>query len=218
MCIRDRYKVLQIVKLESEGIADTDVLIGSVAAGPASDPTRPGLLFHPVAVNCAYDGTIIVLEDTKFSTGTVTTTVSRLAAYDMNLNPVNRFNDAQGAPSQWLYLADPADNYYLDIAVVGDNQMTYIYVLYYTGAGDSPSDYNMSIYTYGGSAPSANPLVTTNGIAAANLAVDMWHTAYVLNFPMVTDGAGHAAGPTNASTGPAGRTVPSVSMWLPPVP
>jgi len=216
--VNAQYKVLQIVKLESEGIADTDVLIGSVAAGPASDPTRPGLLFHPVAVNCAYDGTIIVLEDTKFSTGTVTTTVSRLAAYDMNLNPVNRFNDAQGAPSQWLYLADPADNYYLDIAVVGDNQMTYIYVLYYTGAGDSPSDYNMSIYTYGGSAPSANPLVTTNGIAAANLAVDMWHTAYVLNFPMVTDGAGHAAGPTNASTGPAGRTVPSVSMWLPPVP
>jgi hypothetical protein len=46
----------------------------------------------------------------------------------------------------------------------------------------------------------------------------MWHTAYTLNYGMVTNGSGKSAGPRNADTGPAGRTVPSVSEWLPPVP
>jgi hypothetical protein len=96
--------------------------------------------------------------------------------------------------------------------------MTYIYVLYYTGSGASPADYNMAIYTYGLTPPKTNPLVTTNAISAARLAVDMWHSAYTQNFAMVTDAHGNPAGPKSANTGPAGRTVPSVSMWLPPTP
>jgi hypothetical protein len=131
-------------------------------------------MFHPVAVACAYDGTIIVLEDTKFSTGQQITTISRLSAYDLQMKPVNRFFDAQGKPSPWLYLANPADNYYLDMTSIGDEQMTYIYLLYYTGSGAVVSDYNMAIYTYGKTAPKTNPLVTTNQIAAARLAVDRW--------------------------------------------
>ena len=75
----------------------------------------------------------------------------------------------------------------------------------------------MSIYQYGVTAPSQNPLVTTDNIAAAKLAVDMWYTAYVLNYDMVTDGNGNPAGPKSATTGPARRTVPSVSEWLPPI-
>jgi hypothetical protein len=213
------FKKLQIVKLAgAEGKADTEIALGDIGAGPAIDPARPGLMFHPVAVACAYDGTIIVLEDTKFSTGQKQTTISRLSAYDLQMKPVNRFFDAQGKPSPWLYLANPADNYYLDMTAVGDEQMTYIYVLYYTGSGAAASDYNMAIYTYGKTAPKSNPLVTTNEIAAARLAVDMWHSAYTLNFAMVTDGSGKIAGPKNETTGPAGRTVPSVSMWLPPKP
>jgi len=213
------FKKLQIVKLAGGvGKADTDIVLGEIGAGPATDPTRPGLMFHPVAVACAYDGTIIVLEDTKFSTGQQITTISRLSAYDLQMKPVNRFFDAQGKPSPWLYLANPADNYYLDMTSIGDEQMTYIYMLYYTGSGAVASDYNMAIYTYGKTAPKTNPLVTTNQIAAARLAVDMWHSAYTLNFAMVADGSGKIAGPKNATTGPAGRTVPSVSMWLPPIP
>jgi hypothetical protein len=213
------FKKLQIVKLAGdEGKADTDIALGAIGSGPASDPARPGLMFHPVAVACAYDGTIIVLEDTKFSTGQQDVTISRLSAYDLQMKPVNRFFDTQGKPSSWLYLANAADNYYLDMTAVGDEQMTYIYVLYYTGSGASPTDYNMAIYTYGKTAPANNPLVTTNEIAAAKLAVDMWHSAYTLNFAMITDGSGNIAGPKNETTGPAGRTVPSVSMWLPPNP
>jgi hypothetical protein len=213
------FKKLQIVTLAgAEGKADTDIILGDIGSGPAIDPARPGLMFHPVAVACAYDGTIIVLEDTKFSTGQQNVTISRLSAYDLQMKPVNRFFDPQGTPSPWLYLANAADNYYLDMTAVGDEQMTYIYVLYYTGSGAAPSDYNMAIYTYGKTAPAQNPLVTTNAIAAARLAVDMWHSAYTLNFAMITDGSGNSAGPKNETTGPVGRTVPSVSMWMPPTP
>ena len=76
----------------------------------------------------------------------------------------------------------------------------------------------MAIYQYGSQAPLANPLVTTDGVPASHLAVDMWHTVYTLNFAMVMDGKGNVAGPKTATTGPGGRTVPSVSEWVPPVP
>jgi len=213
------YQKLQIVTLNKRGgLADADVPLGAIGSGPALDKTRPGLMFFPVAVACAYDGTIIVLEDTKSSTGTTATVIARLSAYDLQMNPVNRFVDSDGNPSPWLYLANATDNYYLDMSVVGDEKMTYIYVLYYTGSGASPADYNMAIYTYGLAPPKSNPLVTTNAIAAARLAVDMWHSAYTLNFAMVTDANGQPAGPMTGTTGPAGRTAPSVSMWLPPTP
>lgn len=75
----------------------------------------------------------------------------------------------------------------------------------------------MSIYQYGQTAPQSNPLVTTDNLAAAKLAVDMWHTAYALNYAMTTDGKGNNAGPSGPNVGHAGRTVPSVSEWLPPV-
>lgn len=213
------YQKLQIVTLnKTGGLADADVPLGAIGSGPALDQTRPGLMFFPVAVACAYDGTIIVLEDTKSSTGETTTIVARLSAYDLQMKPVNRFFDNGGTPSSWLYLANAANNYYLDMSIVGDDKMTYIYVLYYSGSGASPTDYNMAIYTYGLTPPKTNPLVTTNAISAARLAVDMWHSAYTLNFAMVTDANGNPAGPKSATTGPAGRTVPSVSLWLPPTP
>ncbi|BDV40332.1 hypothetical protein [Methylocystis bryophila] len=213
-----KYQKLQIVTLTRDGAADSDLPLGQIGAGPAQDKNRPGLLFHPVAVACAYDGAVIVLEDTKSSTGKSVDVVSRLSAYDLHMNPVNRFFDEKGQPSPWLYLSNASDYYYLDLATVGDEKLTYIYILYYTGSGAQPSDYHMAIYTYGLTPPASNPLVVTNAIAAARLSVDMWHSAYTLNFAMVTDGKGQPAGPKSSTTGPAGRTVPSVSMWAPPLP
>ena len=106
---------------------------------------------------------------------------------------------------------------YLDLAVIGDQKMTYMYVLYYTGNGEAASDYHMSIYQYGQTVPGSNPLVTTDNLSAAKLAVDMWHTAYALNYAMTTDGKGNNAGPSGPNVGPPGRTVPSVSEWRPAV-
>ena len=159
-----------------------------------------------------------MLEDTKSSTGTTSVVIARVQAFDLLGNPVNRFFDANGQPSSFLNLSTTGDNTYLDVVAVGDQKMTYIYVLYYTGDGGAVADYHMAIYQYGTTAPASNPLVTTDGIAAAKLAVDMWHSAYTLNYQLVTDGQGNPAGPQTSSTGPSGRTVPSVSEWLPPTP
>jgi hypothetical protein len=159
-------------------------------------------------VACAYDGTILVLEDAKYSTGTEDVTVSRIQAFDLLGNPVNRF---KGSP--FLQIAEEKGITYLDLAVVGDEKKTYMYALYYRGNGASPSDYHVTIYQYATDGTELkNPLVTTDKVAAAKLTVDMWHTMYTLNFEMMP--AGPQGGP---GVGPAGRTIPSVSEWVPPV-
>lgn len=211
---------LSITTLQTEGAADDAVPMATAFGGTAQTEGRAGLLFTPVAVSCSYDGTVLVLENTKGGSSGLATipAVARIQAFDINGNPVNRFFDANGAPTPFLPLQGVGDYTYLDMSVVGDEQMTYMYLLYYTGSGQAPGDYNVAIYQYGTSAPDANPLVTTQGVAASNLFVDMWHTLYTLNYAMVTNGNGAPAGPAGANTGPAGRTVPSVSEWLPPVP
>lgn len=207
---------IQIGELVMAGAADADVSMARVYAGQAQVPDRPGLLFHPVAVTCAYDGTVLVLEDTKSGTGGIV--LARVQAFDLNGNPVNRFVDSHGEPTAFFELSVSGDNTYLDLTAVGDERMTYVYILYYTSDGAQASDYRMSIYQYGTAASVAKPLVTTDSLAAVKIAVDMWHSLYALNYAMVTDGKGNPAGPKSATTGPGGRTVPSVSEWLPPVP
>jgi hypothetical protein len=217
--VSSQYHKLQVIKVGAAGAADINVPVSRTGSGPATDKNRPGLMFRPVAVACAYDGTVLVLEDTKSSSGGAgVDVVSRISAYDLFMNPVNRFFDGNNQPTSWLYLSNAPDYYYLDITAVGDDKLTYIYVLYYTGNGGSPADYHMAIYQYGTTKPDSNPLVTTDSIPVAKIAVDMWHTLYTLNFQMMTDGKGNPAGPKNSTTGPNGRTVPSASMWLPPVP
>jgi hypothetical protein len=218
VAINTQHKRIQIGVLALGGANDEDLPLARVYAGEAQVQHRPGFLFHPVAVTCSYDGTILVLEDTK-SGNSNAVVLARIQAFDLRGRPVNRFFDSDGNPSPFLNISTTGANTYLDIAAVGDQKMTYMYVLYYTGTGDLASDYHMSIYQYGQTTPASNPLVTTDNLAAAKVAVDMWHTAYVLNYDMTTDGKGNHAGPlSGTNTGPAGRTVPSVSEWLPPAP
>ncbi|MCF6299919.1 MAG: hypothetical protein L3J52_02200 [Proteobacteria bacterium] len=216
--INSVQKKLMVAPLVEGGAADIDVPVANFSSGPATDPSRPGLLFYPVSVTAAYDGTILVLEDTSNDPGHNAQQIARISAYDLSMNPVQRFKDTAGKPSYWLYLSGVSGQTFLDLQSVGDERMTYMYLLAYTGSGDKVSDYSMSIYTYGEKPPVSNPLVTTPNISANALAVDMWHSVYTQNYAMVTDGAGKAAGPSGSGTGPDGRTGPSVSMWLPPVP
>jgi hypothetical protein len=209
---------IQVTKLEEKGKPDNQVPLAFAYAGEAHLRDRKGLLFHPIAVACAYDGTVLILEDTKSSTGTEDKIVSRIQAFDLYGNPVNRFIDGQGQPSPFLQIAEDRDIIYLDMAVVGGEKLTYMYVLYYRGTGTTADDYHMTIYQYGTEAPAKNPLVTTDRLSAAKLTVDMWHTVYALNYEMTTDGNGKPAGPAGGSAPAAGRTVPSVSEWLPPIP
>jgi hypothetical protein len=218
VAVSTRIGKIQITTLATRGSADTDVPVARAYAGEARKRDRRGLLFNPIAVACAYDGTILVLEDAKYSTGSEDITVSRIQAFDLLGNPVNRFGVGKDA-SPFLQIAEEKGITYLDLAVVGDEKRTYIYALYYRGNGASPADYHVTIYQYGtDGTPLQNPLVTTDKVAAAKLTVDMWHTMYTLNFDMVTDGKGNPAGPQGGpGVGPAGRTIPSVSEWVPPV-
>ena len=215
IAVNRECKKLQITPLALNGANDADLPLARVYAGEAIVAQRPGLLFHPVAVSCSYDGTILVLEDTKSDTGNNSLILARIQAFDLRGRPVKRFFDDLGNATPFLELSTTGANTYLDLAVVGDQKMTYLYVLYYTGDGAQPSDYHLAIYQYGETAPAINPLVITDNVAAAKVAVDLWHSAYVLNWDMVTNGQGQHAGPTGGSTGLDGRTVPSVSLWVP---
>lgn len=215
IAVNQEFKKIQIGPLTLAGADDSELPLARVYAGEAQATQRPGLMFHPVAVSCSYDGTILVLEDTKSDSANTSVVLARIQAFDLHGRPVNRFFDANGNPSPFLVLSTTGENTYLDLAVVGNQKMTYMYVLYYNGDGSQASDYQMAIYQYGETAPGTNPLVTTSNVAAAHIAVDMWHSAYALNYAMVTDGNGNTAGPP--VTGGV-RTVPSVSMWMPPAP
>jgi len=209
---------LMITPLAAEpGLADDNIPLARTFAGSAlnynGSDGRPGLLFRPVGITCSYDGTILVLEQLS-SEGF---SIARIQAFDLNGNPVSCFTDANNAPSPFLIL--PNNITYLDVAAVGDNYTTYLYLLYYSGSGANVSDYNMALYQVGQGAPKGNLLVTTQGVPAAKINADMWHTMYTLNYQMTQDGQGANAGPKGGpGTGPAGVTVPSVSEWLPPAP
>lgn len=220
IAVNTQFCKIQIAKLVTDGAQDSDVPLARVYAGESLNKDRPGLVFHPIAVTSSYDGTLMVLEDTKWSGGTSTTVVARIQAFDLMGNPVNRFFDDNNQPTSFLYLDNPVNNNYLDMVAVGDQKLTYIYVLYNQPDPNISGNFLffMDVYQYGATKPAKNPLLTAKDLIGAKMTADMWHTVYTLNFDMVTDGKGHHAGPVTATTGPAGRTVPSVSEWTPSTP
>lgn len=221
LAINKQDSVLMVTPLETDGRADNDVPFARKLGGPAidyltpggnaTDRRRPGLLAAPVAIASTYDGTVLVLEN-----AVDTPAVSRIQAFDGNGNPVDTFPDGPGKRSPFLAL--PTGRSYLDLAVVGNKDLAYLYILHYAGDGRDPRNYSVDIYRIGDTVPqdSKQPLVTTPGVSAAGLAVDLFRTLYTLNWSMTTDGHGNDAGPSGPKTGSKGRTVPSLSQWLPP--
>ncbi|HYC90928.1 MAG TPA: hypothetical protein VEO54_17045 [Thermoanaerobaculia bacterium] len=215
LAINTGLSELMTTTLETEGRRDDEVPFARSLAGPALDYTppggtgtlrrRPGLLIHPIAIASTYDGTVLVLEDVVQSPA-----VSRLQAFDANGNPVNAFPEGP-------FLDLPTGRQYLDLAVAGNADLTDIYILYYERDGAEPGDYHLAVYQSGRKVPKDNPspLLTTPRVSAARIAVDLFRTLYTLNWSMTTDGRGHPAGPRRGPAGPAGRTVPSLSQWLP---
>lgn len=209
VAINTRYAKFMVLQLSPTGRTDILTPLAHTFAGTGMDFAgsggRAGLLVNPVAVTCTYDGTILILER------------HRIQAFDTHANPVNAFKDSDGKASPFLPI-DPSPTY-LDITCSGNQDLAYIHVLSYRDRGRNPSDYDMAIYQFGKNAPSNNPLVTTSSFPAARIATDMWHSVYALNWEMTTNGQGRSAGPAQGNgAGPAGRTVPSISLWMPPVP
>jgi hypothetical protein len=208
------FHKIQVARLERDGAADDKLPVARVYSGKGTNfdgrGGRPGLLVQPIAVTCTYDGTLLILENLRSESFTR----ARVQAFDVQGNPVEAFRDGADRPSPFLEL--PAENRtYLDVAAVGGKSRTYVFVLYYKGRGAKASDYHLSVFQTGDAKPPRNPLLTTGGVSAARIAADMWNTVYALNYAMTTDGAGHPAGPKSEGTGPAGRTVPSLSAWVP---
>lgn len=146
---------------------------------------------------------------------------SRIQAFDLLGRPVQCFHDAKDTATAILPVPTTGV-VYLDLAVVGNMNMTYLFLLYYTGSGLAVSDYNVAVYKYGEESNTSDmsAIVTTNSVPAARICVDMWHTLYTLNYQMVQNADKQSAGPHDPQTDPAGpgRTVPSISEWLLPVP
>ena len=213
--ISQQYSKVMILNLSENGAADDALPVARDYAGLAQDANRQGLLFRPIAVSCSYDGTILILD--SYTNEQTQDSYTRIQAFDLLGRPVSTFFDDDENPTPFLEL--PTDNVtYLDMVAVGNKKMTYMYVLYYEGDGSDVQDYKVAIYQYGDQPPATNPLVTTSGVPAARIQVDMWHTLYTLNYEMITDGEGNPSGPSGTNVGPNGRTVPSVSSWEPPLP
>lgn len=215
IAINRQYAIVQVSQLPPQGMADDQIPVARTYAGQASNYDgsggRAGLLLGPISLTCSYDGTILILDAISYD-GFAS---ARIQAFDIHGWPVDCFAGENG-PSPFLPL--PTGVTYLDVCAVGDQKQCYLFVLYYEGDGSQPSQYKVAVYQYGTQATAANPIVTTSGVNAAAIMVDMWNTLYTLNYAMTPNGNNQPAGPVTSSTGPAGRTVPSLGEWLLPVP
>lgn len=174
---------LEILQLDSNGQRPDNMAAQTwVKAG---EGTRVGLLGSPVAIGVALDGTLVVLEAGN----------GRIQAFDLTGNPVNYFNN-----NPVVTLRSQAEEVtYLDMAV---DATGYMYVLYFLGEGGKAADYFLDIYD-----PDGGYVSTTEGIAAARIAVDFFRNIYTLNYERL----GPASGPGSI------RPQPSVSIWVPSV-
>lgn len=101
--------------------------------------------------------------------------------------------------------AEQSEEKYLDMTT---EMKGYIYVLGYSGSGNSRDDYFLDLYDPRGHWLSRTPDSTLNssatGVNASKIAVDMWRNLYSLNY--------------ESFAGPGGRSEPSVSLWVPTMP
>lgn len=166
-------------------LADTPVadLTAPQATMSSGEGFRDGLISGPRGIAIALDGRVLILESNN----------NRIQAFDIQGKPVQYFS---GGTSATMTLNSASASFYLDIAVESKG---YIYVLYYTGDGSLPSDYNVDIYQ-----PDGTFLVSTPNVAAANLVVDILRNMFTLNYETILDGSN--------------RPMPSLSHWMPPAP
>jgi hypothetical protein len=150
--------------------------LATYTAGPGN---QVGLLSSPIALAITNPGVVLILE----------AATSRIAAFDLNGNPVRYFNPStplRGRPRRRLGDAPPqytlpliSPGTYLDLAVDGASQ---IYVLYYTGTGSAPSDYHVDVYTATGQALDTH----SPGVNVPHLAVDYWRSIFAANYDPLT--------------------------------
>lgn len=183
--ITNEASKIYILKLPPAPVEDAKATMASLASGEGS---RDGLMSQPRAIAVALDGRLLVLEGGN----------RRVQAFDYTGNPVPYFKSPAGEKSPMLALRNADRTTFLDLSVEAKG---YIFVLGYTGdsATAKADQYRVDIYE-----PDGTFLVSTAGVAAAKIAVDLARSMFTLNWETLS--------------GPGGRTEPSVSKWIPPPP
>lgn len=176
---------IYILKLPPAAVEDTKATFASLASGEGS---RDGLLSEPRAIAVALDGRLLVLEAGN----------RRIQAFDYTGNPVPYFKQTGAGKSPVMALRNAGTTAYLDLSVEAKG---YLFVLGHTGdvATAKADQYRVDVYE-----PDGTFLVSTPGVAAAKIAVDLARSMFTLNWETLS--------------GPGGRTEPTVSKWLPPPP
>jgi hypothetical protein len=176
---------IYILKLPPAPVEDAKATFASLASGEGS---RDGLLSQPRAIAVALDGRLLVLEAGN----------RRIQAFDYTGNPVPYFKSTGGTKSPLMVLKNADTATFLDLSVEAKG---YIFVLGHSGDSTTATadQYRVDIYE-----PDGTFLVSTPGVAAAKIAVDLARSLFTLNWETLR--------------GPGGRTEPTVSKWLPPPP
>jgi len=185
--VNTTHSKIEVLRL-AEVTGDSAASIADIFSGYG---TRPGLVHSPVGVAGLPSSGFVVLEAAD---STLPGAGPRLQAFDFLGNPTPVF--AGQAPTARV-LDEPAGQTLLDLAI---ETKGFMYVLKYVGDGSSVDDYRLDLYS-----PDGSWLSQSAGIAAGRLCVDVWRTAYTLDFGVLVKPDG-------------GRTEPSVSIWLPSTP
>jgi hypothetical protein len=187
---------METLKIPAAPMADADAVVHLLAQPKSGKGSRPGLMTSPVAAAVAPDGTILVLE---FGDPTGNPVLpARIQAFDIGGNPKQFFTGAnQASPYSLQLTATPnqAGWQYLDMAIEYGG---FIYVLSHL-----EGMYRLDIYSPGQAG--TDPISTTSGFNAANIAVDFWRNVYALNYEVIPMAGG----------GPPPFTEPSISLWAP---
>ena len=155
-----------------------------VATYSGGSGTQPGLMVSPTAVAVTNSGVILILD----------VGAGQLAALDLNGNPVQYFGSDATNLQYTQPLATPGD--YLDMAVDGAD---HIYLLYVTGDGSQPGDYNVDVYN-----PNGSLLATSPGTNVSRLAVDYWRSIYGVNFTSMSAPGSTVSMPSISRLDPSG--------------
>src|SRR5581483_8997385 len=181
-----RFNKLYILNLPDKAVADKVAPLATLASG---EGFREGLINGPRAIATGIDGRVLVLEGANH----------RVQAFDIEGKPVAYFADPgdRSKPKRsTMALRDPGDSVYRDLAVEAKG---YIYVLRNRGDASRPENYSVDVYE-----PDGTFLVSTPGVTADKITVDLLRNMFSLNF--------------DSFIGPQGRVEPSVSLWIPPAP
>lgn len=181
---RSKIEVLRLAEV-------TDDASASIADVFSGYGTRAGLVHSPVAVAGLPGSGFVVLEAAD---STLADAGPRVQAFDFLGNPAPVFGGS--SPTAPVH-DEPAGQTLLDLAI---ETKGFMYVLKYLGDGSSVDDYRLDLYS-----PDGSWLSQTAGVAAGRLCVDVWRTAYTLDFGVLVKPDGS-------------RTEPSVSIWLPSTP